>query len=144
MSYIMLHNLPPCSVQSSCVGSRETTPSDFGRRLMWAWGRVDVLCVDGLRLLRTVWELLFSTKQALQCSGKSPNAEPRCLMAAGREGGLCHTVQCIHEWSRATFFTYFWWVLNIETRVICRRQKPRGMLNLSFVHTASLLASQEQ
>lgn len=47
--------------------------------------------VDGLRLLHTVWELLFSTKQALQSSGKSPNAEPRCLTAAEREGGLCHS-----------------------------------------------------
>lgn len=54
--------------------------------------RLDVLCVDVPRLLQTVWELLFSTKQALQSSGKSPNAEPRCVTAAEREGGLCHTV----------------------------------------------------
>lgn len=70
-----------------------------------------MLCVDGLRLLQTVWALLCSTKQALQRSGKSPNAEPRCLTAADREGGLCHSV---HErvqrrrgrWSRATLDSF--------------------------------------
>lgn len=56
-----------------------------------------MLCVDGLRLLQTVWELLFSTKQALQSRGKSPNAEPRCLTAADREGGLRHSVLYITE-----------------------------------------------
>lgn len=35
---------------------------------MWARGRVDVLCVDGLCLLQTVCELLFSAKQALQAT----------------------------------------------------------------------------
>lgn len=59
-----------------------------------------MLRVDGLLLLQTVWELLFNTKQALQSSGKSPNAVPRCLMAADREGGLCHTVHKGVEWRR--------------------------------------------
>lgn len=73
-----------------------------------------MLCVDGLRLLQTVWELLFSTKQALQSSGKSPNAEPRCLMAAEREGGLCHTVhkergEEERKVEQSNTLTQFWW-----------------------------------
>lgn len=90
---------------------------DFRKRLMWACGRVDVLCVDGLCLIQTVWELLFSTKQALQSRGKSPNAEPRCLMAVEREESLCDT-DCtlkrrVKEWKveqRNTYMTHFWCV----------------------------------
>lgn len=65
---------------------------------MWADGRVDVLRVDGLCLLHTVWELLFSTKQPLHSSGKSLNAEPRCVKAADREGAAVTSTR--GRWSR--------------------------------------------
>lgn len=74
--------------------------------LMWACGRVDGLCVDGLCLLKIVLNSSSQTKQALQSSGKSPNAQPRCLMAADREENFCGTVhkrmeQRRAKWSRA-------------------------------------------
>lgn len=85
-----------------------------------------MLCVDGLRLLQTVWELLFSAKQALQSSGKSPNAEPRCLTAAEREGGLCRTVhKSLSGGERGgaePHLTHFWWDPKVKSAVICLRQ----------------------
>lgn len=58
-----------------------------------------MLRVDGLRLQHAVWELLFRTKQALQSSGKSPNAESRCLQTVKEA--------CVrHGQTRATFDSF--------------------------------------
>lgn len=64
--------------------------------LMWACGRVDGLCVDGLCLLKIVLNSSSQTKQALQSSGKSPNAQPRCLQTVKKSS----VAQYIKEWSR--------------------------------------------
>lgn len=106
-SYIICGPAPGLS-PASCAGSSETTSSHFEGRLMWALGRLDVLCVDGLRLRQTGRELLFSTKQGLQSRGKSPNAEPRCRMAADREGGLCHTEKSRVEEGKVEQINNFW------------------------------------